>query len=98
MHFSEFKSENSRDLRLHMDIHSLKRTILGDFKCEHCNFLSNKIETMEVHFGKCWVKELFCGLCEWKSDNLENLDIHLKNCEVYECQGCDQQILFTNRC
>ena len=74
-----------------MDIHSLKRTILGDFKCEHCNFLSNKIETMEVHFGKCWVKELFCGLCEWKSDNLENLDIHLKSCEVYECQGCDQR-------
>ena len=92
-HICEFELENSRDFRLHMDIHSVKRTLLGDFVCADCNFLSNKIETMEVHFGKCCVKDLFCGLCDWKSDKLENLDIHLKSCEVYECQECDRRYL-----
>ena len=76
----EFKLENSQDFRTHMEIHSLKRTIFGDFECTDCHFLSDKIESMEVHFGKCCVDELFCGLCEWRSDCLENLETHLKSC------------------
>ena len=46
---------------------------------------------MEVHFGKCCVAELFCGLCEWRSDCLENLETHLKSCEVYACEVCDRR-------
>ena len=51
---------------------------------------------MEVHFGKCCVDELFCGLCEWKSSDLESLDTHLASCEVYECVGCDERFLILN--
>ena len=90
-HICEFKLERSQDFRVHMDIHDLKRTLFGHFECKDCNFLSNMIETMEVHFGKCFVDQLFCGLCEWRSDNLENLETHLKSCEVYECEECDRR-------
>ena len=81
--------ENRMDFRNHMDIHSLEKTIFGDFRCKDCSFISDTLETMVVHFGKCLVEEIYCGLCEWKSDSLENLETHLAICEVYECEKCE---------
>ena len=92
-HICEFKLKNSQEVRLHMDIHALERTMFGDFQCKDCHFLCDNLETMEVHFGKCSVDELFCGLCEWKSNDLEKLETHLASCEVYACVGCEERFL-----
>ena len=73
--------------------HTLERTMFGDFQCKDCHFLCDNLETMEVHFGKCSVDELFCGLCEWKSNDLEKLETHLVSCEVYACVGCEERFL-----
>ena len=56
-----------------------------NFKCEDCDFISETIETMEVHVGKCRRDTLLCGLCEFNSDTLENLETHLVACEIYRC-------------
>ena len=88
----EQKLENCIDFRNHMDIHSLTRTCFGDFRCNDCSFLSDNLESMVVHFGKCMVEILYCGLCDWKSDSIENLETHLAVCEVYECEECGKRV------
>jgi uncharacterized Zn-finger protein len=73
--------ENSKELKKHMLIHSLERTISKQFSCEDCHLLGDIFETMEVHGGKCFNTNFECVLC----DTLENLETHLASCEVYEC-------------
>ena len=43
--------ENSKELKKHMLIHSLERTIFKQLKCKECRFVGDDFETMEVHGG-----------------------------------------------
>ena len=87
----EEKFESSKDLKKHMLIHSLERTIFRQFKCKDCRFLGDDFETMQVHGGKCSTTNFDCGLCDLQIDTLENLETHLASCEVYECDKCEKR-------
>ena len=50
--------------------------------------MSDDIETMEVHIGKCCYTYCECSLCEYRPESLENLELHLVTCEIYECNEC----------
>ena len=83
--------EGRKELKKHMLLHSLERTIFKQFKCIDCRFLGDDIETMDVHGGKCCTTDFECGLCDLPFDTLENLETHLTSCEVYECDKCEKR-------
>ena len=55
---------------------------------KNVNFLSEDLETMEVHIGKCCYSYFECGLCEYRPENFEMLEFHLVTCDMYECNDC----------
>ena len=78
--------DSVRDMKMHKNTHSFNGDLFGsEFKCEECDYISETIETMEVHIVKCCYDHFECGLCEARFENLEMLELHLVTCEVYEC-------------
>ena len=81
--------ETVREMKIHRNTHSFSGKLFGSrFECEECDFVSETLETMEVHNGKCCYDHFECGLCECRFDTLEMLELHLVTCEVYECGSC----------
>ena len=81
--------DSVRDMKMHKNTHSFNGDFFGfEFKCEECDYISETIETMEVHIGKCCYDHFECGLCEAHFENFEMLELHLVTCEVYECGKC----------
>ena len=72
-------------MKRHIKSHSHKE---AKFKCEDCDFVGEKFETMEVHMGKCHTDNFECGLCEKNFGNIESLETHLNTCEIYRCSRC----------
>ena len=64
---------------------------MGGFECKDCDFIGENLETMEVHLGKCFVDQYYCGLCDWNSDDLLSLETHLAACEIYSCVVCEER-------
>ena len=81
----ENKFGNHAELKRHMKSHSYKE---AKFKCEDCEFVGERFETMEVHMGKCHTDKFECGLCEKNFKDIETLETHLNTCEVYRCRRC----------
>ena len=81
----EKKFLNHTEMKRHMKTHSYKE---AKFKCEDCEFVGEKFETMEVHLGKFHTDSFECGLCERSFGNIEILETHLNTCEIYRCRKC----------
>ena len=79
---------NHAEIKRHMKSHSYKE---AKFKCEDCDFVGEKFETMEVHMGKCHTDNFECGLCEKNFGSIETLETHLNTCEIYRCRRCFQK-------
>eukprot|EP00092_Neocalanus_flemingeri_P059010 GFUD01070439.1.p1 GENE.GFUD01070439.1~~GFUD01070439.1.p1 ORF type:complete len:313 (+),score=42.55 GFUD01070439.1:267-1205(+) len=78
-----------REMKIHRNTHSFQSSNNEkQFNCEECDFVTENVESMEVHIGKCCYEYYECGLCENRFDCLENLETHLTTCEVYECGFC----------
>ena len=72
------------DMKIHRNTYSFSGELFGSrFECEECDFVSETLETMEVHNGKCCYDHIEFGLCECRFDNLEMLELHLTTCEVF---------------
>ena len=66
-----------REMKLHRHTHSFNGCYGSKYRCEECEFVSDDIETMEVHIGKCCYTYFECGLCEYRPESLEKLELHL---------------------
>ena len=84
-HICDKVETSSKDLKSHLKTHSYKTV---KYKCEDCEFVGTRKETMDVHSGKCHAENFECGLCEFPTNNLEDLETHLFTCEMYECNAC----------
>ena len=76
---------SKKEMRKHMVTHSYKKAC---FKCEECDFVCEKEETIEVHVKKFHSEIIECGLCEYEATSQEDLDTHLFTCEVFDCYYC----------
>ena len=77
-HAKASKTETVRKMKIHRNTHTFSGELFGSkFECEECEFVSETIETMEVHNGNCCYDHFEC--------ELEMLELHLVTCEVYEC-------------
>ena len=86
--FCEKLIESKKELRKHMLEHSYKRAC---YKCEECEFVAEKEETMKVHVKKLHSETIECGLCDYEAGNLEIIETHLFTCEVFDCYYCNMR-------
>lgn len=84
----ELELDNVNDFKKHLRTHSYKE---AKFKCQDCNFVGKRIESMDVHIGKSHTDNFECGICEVSFGKSEDLEIHLATCEIYKCNchSCD---------
>ena len=84
-HICDKVEKSNKDLKAHIKTHAYK---IVKYKCEDCEFVGARKETMNVHLGKCHSGNFVCGLCEFTANTLEDLETHLFTCEMYECNAC----------
>ena len=94
VNFQEFPStcdlceeilSNENELKLHKKnchtFHSVR------YRCNACDFLSQEIETMNVHYSREHGNNQ-CGLCDKNFKTRKDLDEHLSKCEIFLCSKC----------
>ena len=60
-------------------------------ECEHCKYMMNSKETLDVHIGKNHSDNFNCGLCDNTFESKENLEIHLNTCKIFRCTKCNEK-------
>ena len=78
--------ETVKDFKVHTYNHSYTSTE-KEVKFKNCNFDSESLKSMEVHFGWCMEIDFDCGLCGGGFSEKEDLEIHLRTCKMYECDS-----------
>ena len=65
-HICEKELKTSNDMKRHLKTHSYKN---ANYKCEECDFVGRRKETMDVHVGQAHSENYECGLCEFKASD-----------------------------
>ena len=81
--------KTKQQMKHHMVSHTYLYEEDYKLKCQECDFVGKNAWSMQIHQGKCHIKNIECGLCEYRAKDNEQLDIHIKTCEIYECNHCE---------
>uniref|UniRef100_A0A1Y1NG24 C2H2-type domain-containing protein n=1 Tax=Photinus pyralis TaxID=7054 RepID=A0A1Y1NG24_PHOPY len=73
-----------------MKEHVLKHNNSNTFKCDTCNYATNKEHSLKQHFLKH--NHFKCDICDYTTNTKKNLKVHLQKHNVsygLKCDVCD---------
>ena len=82
--------ENETILKKHKKTDHTYHTV--KYQCNECEFMANKVQTLQVHFGAKHSTNKQCGLCDKEFESTLMLDEHQSHCEIIMCSnsGCKE--------